>query len=94
MVRVGLVVKSDREAEQKGQAFEQWLAKRDVTVVRQQHRAPIHDVNGEKPRPLSTDLFCVFVLGGDGTFLGAIRWIGDQQVPVLGVKFGFMGAVC
>ena len=91
MVKVGLVVKNDREAEQKAQAFEQWLAKRDVTVVRQQHRAPIHNVTGKKQRPLPTDLFCVFVLGGDGTFLGAIRWIGDQQVPVLGVKFGEVG---
>ena len=38
MVKVGLVVKKDREAEQKAQAFEQWLTKRNITVVRQQHR--------------------------------------------------------
>ncbi len=37
------------------------------------------------------DLFCVFVLGGDGTFLSAVRWIGDRDTPVLGVKFGVVG---
>ena len=37
------------------------------------------------------DLFCVFVLGGDGTFLAAVRWIGDLPVPIMGVKFGEVG---
>jgi NAD+ kinase len=32
-----------------------------------------------------------FVLGGDGTFLSAVRWIGDQSIPILGVKFGEVG---
>ena len=91
MVKVGLVVKKDREAEQKAQAFEQWLVKRGVTVVRRQHRVPGQSSNGEEPPPPPPDLLCVFVLGGDGTFLGAIRWTGDRQVPVLGVKFGEVG---
>jgi NAD+ kinase len=33
----------------------------------------------------------VFVLGGDGTFLSAVRWVGDRSIPVLGVKFGKIG---
>jgi NAD+ kinase len=37
------------------------------------------------------DLFCILVLGGDGTFLSAVRWIGDQPIPILGVKFGEVG---
>lgn len=37
------------------------------------------------------DLFCILVLGGDGTFLSAVRWIGNQQIPILGVKFGEVG---
>ena len=31
------------------------------------------------------------MLGGDGTFLSAVRWIGDLDIPVLGVKFGEIG---
>lgn len=91
MVKVGLVVKNAPEAEQKAQAFEQWLLERDITIVRQQYQAPIKADKETHPLPAPTDLSCVFVLGGDGTFLGAVRWIGDQQVPVLGVKFGEVG---
>jgi len=36
-------------------------------------------------------LSCLFVLGGDGTFLSAVRWIGDLNIPVLGIKFGKVG---
>jgi NAD+ kinase len=34
---------------------------------------------------------CIFVLGGDGTFLSAVRWIGNHDIPILGVKFGDVG---
>jgi len=91
MVKVGLVVKSDPEAEQKAEAFEQWLVKKGTAVFRQRNRTPSRDIPGKKSEHSPPDLFCVFVLGGDGTFLGAIRWIGDQQVPVLGIKFGEVG---
>ncbi|MDH3799865.1 MAG: NAD(+)/NADH kinase, partial [Desulfobacterales bacterium] len=27
----------------------------------------------------------------DGTFLSAVRWIGDRDIPILGIKFGEVG---
>jgi NAD+ kinase len=33
----------------------------------------------------------VFVLGGDGTFLNAVRWIGKKDIPIVGIKFGRIG---
>ena len=33
----------------------------------------------------------VVVLGGDGTYLGAVRLLGDHSVPVLGVNMGSLG---
>ena len=41
--------------------------------------------------PAPSDLDCIFVLGGDGTFLSAVRWIGDRDIPILGIKFGEVG---
>jgi NAD+ kinase len=46
---------------------------------------------GKQKKVAPSDLSCVFVLGGDGTFLSAVRWIGDQDIPIMGVKFGEVG---
>jgi NAD+ kinase len=87
-----LVVKKDPEAGRKAAVFEEWLTSRKCTVVRRESILP---ANRRIPEGGSTaapaDLYCVFVLGGDGTFLSAVRWIGDQPIPILGVKFGEVG---
>lgn len=38
-----------------------------------------------------TALDLVVVLGGDGTYLEAVRFLGGQQVPVLGINMGSLG---
>ena len=40
---------------------------------------------------LAEDLDLLVTLGGDGTMIGAARFIGDRQIPVLGINFGFLG---
>ncbi len=88
---IGLVVKEDDNARQQADRFEQWLVKKGLTVIRRQSGAPGGKrLEGLRKRAPKT-LFCVFVLGGDGTFLSAVRWIGDQQIPIIGVKFGEVG---
>ncbi len=86
MKKIGLVIKPDAKAHETAAKFEKWLESKKTEVLRNElsHEAP----------PLSdcpADLFCVFVLGGDGTFLSAARWIGNLDIPLLGVKFGDVG---
>ena len=90
--RIGIVVKSDFRARKKADELEQWLCERAVDVVRKESPPPrgIRPENQTSDRA-PDDLCCIFVLGGDGTFLSAVRWIGDQAIPVLGVKFGAVG---
>jgi len=89
--KVGLFVKKDKKAGEKADEFELWLTNKNIEVIRKESSPPgIHSTTNTRivaPR----DLFCVFVLGGDGTFLSAVRWIGDLDIPVLGVKFGEIG---
>ena len=91
MKKIGLVVKVDAEVRGKADEFESWLKSKDITVVRKESSQPNRRLSSKKKSFAPPDLFCVFVLGGDGTFLSAVRWIGDQDIPILGIKFGEVG---
>ncbi len=91
MKTIGLVVKADREAQQKADQFQEWLTKEGHRTIRKQSSHPSDDFGNLQRSFSPPDLYCVFVLGGDGTFLSAVRWIGDQAIPLIGVKFGEVG---
>ncbi|MCG6894151.1 MAG: NAD(+)/NADH kinase [Desulfobacteraceae bacterium] len=91
MKRIGMVVKPDVEARRKADELEAHLAGKGVDVLRRDN--PSQDTRQLPPDDFTapSDLLAVIVLGGDGTFLSAVRWIGDQSIPLLGVKFGELG---
>lgn len=89
--RIGLFVKNEKNAQKKADELELWLKSKNFDVLRKESIPSGLKVRGEKISVAPNDLFCIFVLGGDGTFLSAVRWIGDQPIPVLGVKFGEVG---
>lgn len=91
MQHVGLIVKASPDACAKADEFESWLQHRNVAVVRRESRIPEPLSQWQPDQDTCPDLACVFVLGGDGTFLSAVRWIGDRAIPILGVKFGEVG---
>jgi NAD+ kinase len=88
---LGLVVKNDPEVMQKADGLESWLVDRGCRVVRKTSESPNCQHYSCSPELAPSDLDCVVVLGGDGTFLSAVRWLGDQQAPLLGIKFGQVG---
>jgi NAD+ kinase len=89
--QIGLVVKDAHEAQHQADRFEQWLVSRGLTVVRRKIGLPEQKEATDRPQGSDHTLLCVFVLGGDGTFLSAVRWIGDRQIPIIGVKYGEVG---
>jgi NAD+ kinase len=88
---IGIVVKPDAEARAKADELEKWLVGRQIRAFR--IRSPMPSQGRSRlPGPAPPqELDAVFVLGGDGTFLSAARWIGDRNIPLLGIKFGEVG---
>ena len=88
---VGLVIKNDDRALEKAGELRRWLETKGCRVVSKTSGS----ANCQRPQchkdVAPPNLFCVVVLGGDGTFLSAVRWLSDQQAPLLGVKFGEVG---
>ena len=91
MKKIGLVVKSDTKANKKAVELERWLRSRKIEIVREKTAESGQKNAADSLSPAPSDLDCIFVLGGDGTFLSAVRWIGDQDIPILGIKFGEVG---
>lgn len=91
MKKIGLVVKIDAEAYRQAEEFERWLREKKVAVVRRANSNGGERFLDRHVSEAPGDLDCIFVLGGDGTFLSAVGWIGDQSIPIIGVKFGGVG---
>ncbi|NOY69031.1 MAG: NAD(+)/NADH kinase [Deltaproteobacteria bacterium] len=92
MKKIGLYVKQDRAARHKADDLEKWLGRRGITVLRKETTRPqLKPGRPTEKKSAPDDLDCLFVLGGDGTFLNASRWAGDTGTPMIGVKFGEVG---
>lgn len=68
-----------------------WLKKKNLDVYFQKGKATHKDCKTIETPEQIKNLHLVVVLGGDGTYLEAVRFLGDQQVPVLGVNLGSLG---
>lgn len=79
--KIGLVVKNDAKAEQKAREIEKLLGNQSVIV----------DAHQPDNSQIPDDLLCIIVLGGDGTFLSAARFIEHRDIPLMGIKFGEVG---
>ena len=91
MKKIGIVVKADAEAIKKADELEHWMRSKNIDVIRKEDLPPKRRIADQDTSCAPRDLLYVFVLGGDGTFLSAVRWIGDQNIPIIGVKFGEVG---
>jgi len=79
--RIGLVIKNEDHAQEKAQDLIKYLGDRCVII----------DTQARERADIPSDLICIVVLGGDGTFLSVARYIENTGVPLMGVKFGEVG---
>ena len=89
--KIALFVKNSREAREKAEDISRLLRARGAEVLCRASGPPVPDVLAAPPECAPPGLFCVLALGGDGTFLSAARWLGEEPVPIMGIKFGEVG---
>ncbi|MDZ4678008.1 MAG: NAD(+)/NADH kinase [Oligoflexia bacterium] len=69
----------------------QWLIQKKLNVFTHPGLDTIAGTKKIASRSHVASLDLVIVLGGDGTFLSAVRLLQDKQVPILGVNLGNLG---
>jgi len=82
--KIGIVVKNDNKAEKKARELESRLGSQCAVI-------DIQNSKSSKSKDILKNLECIIVLGGDGTFLSAARFIENRRIPLMGVKFGEVG---
>lgn len=89
MQKFAILVKNDPQVMQKGKELQTWLKAQGASVndticvaTHQEDTCPDNWLD---------DVECVFVLGGDGTFLFAARKAGVRPIALAGIKFGTLG---
>ncbi len=79
-----------KEAIRQANELAVWLDEQGFTVysaLNQDLKKPAHKLTQAK----LGELDWVIVLGGDGTYLGAVRMLEGRQIPILGVNMGSLG---
>ncbi len=69
----------------------QWLKKRNIKVWTAPDQKLLPGSQLIKSKKDVQKLSLVLVLGGDGTYLRAVRFLNEQQIPVLGFNMGSLG---
>lgn len=69
----------------------EWLQKKNLSVFFQPGKRGDTQCTELDNKDLISKLDLVVVLGGDGTYLEAVRFIGDHQIPVIGINMGSLG---
>lgn len=91
-IKNALIVYRPRKKTAKDKAREvaHWLKEKDIKVYHHPDRPLEKPVKKLSSRSLKT-IDLVVVLGGDGTYLEAVRILNGHKAPILGVNMGSLG---
>lgn len=68
-----------------------WLKEKNYKVFTAPEQTPVAGTTYLRKRDQLANMSLIIVLGGDGTYLRAIRLLEGKEVPILGVNLGSLG---
>ncbi len=90
--RVAIVYRpATRQALERAKELTSWLLERKYKVYTAPGQKLLKDTERLKSEKETDSLSLVVVLGGDGTYLRAARWLAGRPIPILGVNLGSLG---
>ncbi|MDK2823241.1 MAG: kinase [Clostridia bacterium] len=91
--KIGLILNyNKRQPIQLGKEVIEWLKYHNIQVLSPKEDASYLDFKiGVEKEEFCSKVDIVLVLGGDGTFLRAARYIAGYKIPILGVNLGYLG---
>jgi len=89
---IGLLINTQKsEALAVARRLLRWGSEKSIRFLAPPHEAAVLGLEGVEPREWLETVEFAAVIGGDGTFLRAIRFILGHPIPLLGINAGRLG---
>jgi NAD+ kinase len=90
--RVGILVNfSKQQTIDMGRNIYIWGKEHGINFLFPIHDAAVLNVEGVSDHEWLNSTEAAIVIGGDGTFLNAARYVLDYNIPLYGINFGYLG---
>lgn len=89
---IAIIIRTDTpRALSEGEKLAQWLSDQNLQVYCQPSTCLCSDAQKITAESDFDNIDLVIVLGGDGTYLQAVRMLNGRQTPIVGVNLGSLG---
>ncbi|MCL1875159.1 MAG: NAD(+)/NADH kinase [Synergistaceae bacterium] len=90
--KIGILINSRKQqAIEMGRDIYIWGKEHGINFLFPVHDAAVLNVEGVSDQEWLSNTEAAIVIGGDGTFLHASRYVLDYSIPLYGINFGHLG---
>ncbi|MFK8139397.1 MAG: NAD(+)/NADH kinase [Bdellovibrionales bacterium] len=88
-----LVIYRDRgkEARELANELSEWLVEHGKTVFYHSAQKALNKAKKISSERMFSTMDQVIVIGGDGTYLKAVSYVGERNIPIMGINMGSLG---
>jgi NAD+ kinase len=92
MKRLGMIVNAHKpEAVEMGHRLLRWCREKGISLYLPPHEASLLTAEGVSDEEWLRTVEVAIVIGGDGTFLRASRYVLESGIPLYGINLGHLG---